>query len=95
MATVTSPFDIDLTKYSFKDPENYTFKSRKGLDRGVVEEISHMKKEPEWMLKRRLKALDIFWKKPMPTWGGDLSQLKFEDIFFYLRPDERKSQSWE
>ncbi len=91
----TQVFDIDQTKYSFRDPELYTYKSKKGLTRDVVEEISHMKEEPEWMLKRRLKALDIFWSKPVPTWGGDLSTLNFNEIYYYIRPDEKKSTSWD
>jgi len=91
----TQVFDIDQTKYSFRDPERYTYKSKKGLSREVIEEISHIKQEPEWMLKRRLKALDIFWSKPTPTWGGDLSTLNFDEIYYYIRPDEKKSTSWE
>ena len=53
-------------KYGFSDPENYVFKSRKGLDREVVQQISAMKGEPQWMLDFRLKALEHFQKRPMP-----------------------------
>ena len=62
-------------KYGFNDPENYVFKSGRGLNREIVEKISLMKGEPQWMLEFRLKALDHFLKRPMPTWGGDLSKL--------------------
>ncbi len=48
---------LDEYKFGFKDPENYLFKSRKGLDEDIVREISRQKGEPEWMLKTRLKAL--------------------------------------
>ena len=68
----------DLTKdykYGFSDPEQYAFKSRRGLDREIVEQISAYKNEPEWMLQFRLRALDIFFKKPMPTWpAADLER---------------------
>ncbi len=57
-------------KYGFQDPETSFFKSKKGLDREIVEQISAMKGEPQWMLDFRLKALEHFLKRPMPTWGG-------------------------
>ncbi|MCI0521651.1 MAG: Fe-S cluster assembly protein SufB [Chloroflexi bacterium] len=82
-------------KYGFNDPETYVFKSRKGLDREIVEQISQMKGEPEWMLRFRLKALDHYLKRPMPTWGGDLSRLKLDDIFYYVKPTEGESRSWD
>ena len=82
-------------QYGFSDPETYVFKSHKGLDREIVEQISHIKSEPKWMLDFRLKALDHFLKRPMPTWGGDLSRLNLDDIYYYVRPAEEESQSWE
>lgn len=82
-------------KYGFSDPETYVFKSRKGLDEEVVRQISHMKGEPQWMLEFRLKALDHFVKRPMPTWGGDLSVLNLDDIYYYVKPTDAESQSWD
>jgi len=82
-------------KYGFNDPENYVFKSGRGLNREVVEKISSMKGEPQWMLEFRLKALDHFIKRPMPTWGGDLSKLDLDNIFFYVKPTELESKSWD
>jgi len=82
-------------QFGFHDPKNYVFKSRKGLDRQIVEEISAMKGEPPWMLEFRLKALDHFLKRPMPTWGGDLSTLDLDDIYFYVKPAEMESTSWD
>lgn len=87
--------DIGEYRYGFSDPETYVFKSRKGLDREVVEQISRMKGEPQWMLEFRLKALEHFEKRPMPTWGADLSGLDFNDIFFYVKPTSGESKSWE
>ncbi len=82
-------------RYGFRDPETYVFKSRKGLDREVVEQISYMKEEPQWMLEFRLKALDHFLKRPMPTWGADLSKLDLDDIYYYVKPTEAQGRSWD
>src|SRR5512136_812520 len=87
--------DIGQYKYGFHDPENYVFKSRKGLDREVVEQISHMKGEPQWMLDFRLKALEHFNKRPVPTWGPSLKDLNFDEIYFYVKPSEGQERSWE
>ncbi|MGI8562986.1 MAG: Fe-S cluster assembly protein SufB [Candidatus Dormibacter sp.] len=82
-------------KYGFFDPENYVFKAKRGLSPEIIQEISWMKQEPEWMAKLRLRALDIFRKKPMPTWGADLSKIDFENIFYYLKSSEKQSTSWD
>ncbi|MFN3308707.1 MAG: Fe-S cluster assembly protein SufB [Anaerolineales bacterium] len=82
-------------RYGFRDPETYVFKTRKGLDREVVEQISYMKEEPQWMLEFRLKALDHFLKRPMPTWGADLSTLDLDDIYYYVKPTEAQGRSWD
>ncbi|MDQ6900037.1 MAG: Fe-S cluster assembly protein SufB [Candidatus Dormibacteraeota bacterium] len=82
-------------KYGFFDPENYVFKAKRGLSPEIIQEISWMKQEPDWMAKLRLRALDIFRKKPMPTWGADLSKIDFENIFYYLKSSEKQSTSWE
>ena len=87
MATSTESIQIGLEnyeeKYGFHDTDKqYTFRSRRGLARDVVEEISHMKGEPDWMLQFRLKSLDYFEKRPLPTWGGDLSDIDFDNIFY-------------
>ncbi|MBI3761176.1 MAG: Fe-S cluster assembly protein SufB [Chloroflexi bacterium] len=82
-------------KYGFRDDVNYVFQTRKGgLDAEVVTEISAMKGEPQWMLDFRLKALDIFNKKPMPTWGGKIN-LDFDQITFYTRPSEKTEANWD
>ena len=88
--------DIDQEyKYGFKDPEAYVFKSGKGLTRELVVEISEMKGEPGWMTDFRLKALETFFKKPMPTWGADLSGVDLDNIHYYVRPAERKGRTWD
>ncbi|HLE52628.1 MAG: Fe-S cluster assembly protein SufB [Chloroflexi bacterium RBG_19FT_COMBO_50_10] len=82
-------------KFGFRDPDELVFKSRKGLDRGVVEQISAMKGEPQWMLEFRLKALEHFISRPMPTWGGDISQLNLDEIYFYAKPTDKEGSSWD
>ncbi len=81
-------------KYGFSKPENYKFKSKRGLDKSVVEKISHMKNEPQWMRDLRIKALEIFEKKKMPTWGADLSTINFDDIFYYIKPTDNQKKNW-
>ncbi|MEX0940461.1 MAG: Fe-S cluster assembly protein SufB [Candidatus Babeliales bacterium] len=71
------------------------YKSPKGLSRERVAEISERKKEPSWMLEFRLKALEIFEQKPMPTWGADLSKLNADDICYYLNPIDKQKSSWD
>jgi Fe-S cluster assembly protein SufB len=84
-------------KYGFSDPEKYAFKSRRGLDREIVEQISEYKKEPDWMRQFRLRALDIFLKKPLPTWpAANLAEIDFQNIFYYVRPSENTAEkNWE
>ena len=83
-------------QYDFALPENYFFRSEKGLTKQVIEQISYHKNEPEWMLKFRLKALEIAEKKGRPKWGPDLKTLDFDDIYFYIRPQDRKgTNSWD
>ena len=82
-------------KYGFHDSDTSVFKSERGLNREIVEKISSMKGEPQWMLDFRIKALDHFIKRPIPTWGPDLSKLDLDNIFYYVRPAEAESRSWE
>src|SRR4029453_13632186 len=82
-------------KYGFSMPENYVFKSRKGLDESVVREISAMKGEPDWMTRFRLRSLKLFQEKPMPQWGGNLNNIDFNDIFYYVKASDRNSNSWD
>jgi Fe-S cluster assembly protein SufB len=76
-------------------PENYAFKSKRGLDRDTVEEISYMKGEPQWMRDFRLRALRTWEKKPMPQWGGNLNEIDFQNIFYYIKPMENQGRTWD
>ena len=88
---------LDDYKYHFITEDEPVFRSGRGLNEKVVREISAQKSEPGWMLDFRLKSLAIYNAKPMPTWGGDLSQLEsvLGDIYFYVRPQERMERSWD
>ncbi len=83
------------TEHDFRDPETYSFKSRKGLDEEVIRQISAFKEEPEWMLEFRLKAYRHFLQRPMPSWGPDLSGLNLDEIYYYVRPEEIDRRSWD
>jgi len=82
-------------RYGFSDPDVSVFKTRKGLDREVVAQISAMKGEPEWMLEFRLKGLEHFMSRPMPTWGADLTNLDLDNIYYYVKPAEAEGKSWD
>jgi Fe-S cluster assembly protein SufB len=86
----------DEYKYGFHDSiDNYSFKSGKGLTRQTVEQISEMKGEPQWMRELRLKALDVFWSKPTPLWGGDLSELNYDEIHYFMKAADRQGKTWD
>ena len=88
--------DLDLSKYSlgWSDEEDYVFKPKKGLTEAIVREMSWMKGEPDWMLDFRLKSLRAFEKRPMPNWGGDMSEIYFDDIFYYIKPTGGQVDDW-
>lgn len=82
-------------QFGFHDKEDYVFKSKRGLSAKVVREISKYKKEPKWMREFRLHSLDIFLKKPMPSFGADLSGIDFDNIFYYVKPSEKAEGNWD
>src|SRR5256885_16974743 len=82
-------------KYGFHDAENYVFKSERGLSAEVVAAISERKDEPDWMRTIRLKSLEYFMARPLPESGGDLSQIAFDNIYYYIKPTEEQANTWE
>ncbi|WP_017541649.1 MULTISPECIES: Fe-S cluster assembly protein SufB [Nocardiopsis] len=82
-------------EYGWADPDTAGASARRGLNEEVVRDISAKKDEPEWMQKARLKALKLFDKKPMPSWGADLSGIDFEKIKYFVRSTEQQATSWE
>ncbi|WP_129339016.1 Fe-S cluster assembly protein SufB [Cellulomonas endophytica] len=81
--------------YGWHDPDSAGATARRGLSEEVVRDISARKNEPEWMLKTRLKALRLFGKKPMPSWGADLSGIDFDNIKYFVKSTEKQATSWE
>src|SRR3954471_13236024 len=99
MAVQANNLQFDYSKYGFRDAENYIFKSGQGLNEGVVRELSGMKGEPEWMLKRRLQALEIFNKKPVPLKGmwanEELAELDYDKIHYFVRAGDKPQTDWD
>ncbi|MBI4603052.1 MAG: Fe-S cluster assembly protein SufB [Planctomycetes bacterium] len=89
--------DDYATRYGFHDVEEYFHKGRKGLSHEVVEMVSRMKKEPDWMRELRHQALDIYHSKPMPGWGDQelLRSIDFDDIYYYVKPMAEQGKTWE
>jgi Fe-S cluster assembly protein SufB len=96
MSTETAPDDAigEINKYDFRTESKAVFKARKGLDADIVSQISEMKSEPVWMRDFRLKSLETFYSKPMPTWGGNID-IDFQDIYYYLKPTDKQGRTWD
>ena len=86
---------VEINKYDFHTEERYVYKARKGLDEQIVNQISDLKGEPDWMRRFRLEALKVFQSKPMPRWGGKLDEIDFQDIYYYIKPADRQGRTWE
>ncbi|MFN7770354.1 MAG: Fe-S cluster assembly protein SufB [Planctomycetaceae bacterium] len=96
LKTTDEEIGIGEYQYGFHDSTaNYVFTARKGIDRDIVTQISEMKNEPAWMREFRLSSLEMFFRKPLPTWGGELRQLDFQDIHYYVKAAQGQERSWE
>ena len=96
MYMTSENLDMDYSKYDFKDStEMYVHLSKKGLSKETVVSISKMKNEPQWMLDFRLRSFEIFMRKPMPTWGGDLSVIDFQNIYYYAKASDKVEKNWD
>ena len=95
MSDVDQLADLGRYEYGWHDPDAAGAIAKRGLNEDVVREISALKNEPEWMLELRLKGLRLFEKKPMPTWGADLSTIDFDSIKYFVRSTEKQATSWE
>ena len=92
----TENIQMDYSKYDFKDSTDmYVHLSKKGLSKETVISISKLKNEPQWMLDFRLRAFEVFMKKPMPTWGADLSTIDFQNIYYYAKASEKTEKNWD
>ncbi|MEW5763364.1 MAG: Fe-S cluster assembly protein SufB [Acidobacteriota bacterium] len=90
-----SALDLDQGRFDFRDPEVAVYRSAKGLTRETVLDISRHKNEPKWMTDIRLHAFDVFLRKPMPAWGGDLSDMDFDAYTYYIKPTDKREDAWE
>ncbi len=97
MTTIARPEleGLDRYKFGWADSDAAGAIARRGLSEEVVRDISAKKDEPEWMLKLRLRGLELFRRKPMPTWGSDLSGIDFENIKYFVRSTEKQAASWD
>jgi Fe-S cluster assembly protein SufB len=93
----TAEIGVDLSKYKlgWSDEEDYVFKPKKGLNEDIIREMSWLKGEPDWMLDFRLKSYSRFEKRPMPTWGGDMSEIYLDDIYYYIKPTQGTVDDWD
>jgi Fe-S cluster assembly protein SufB len=82
-------------KYGFSVTEDYFFKSGRGVSHELVDAISSHKNEPDWMRQFRHKSLDYFLARPLPEWGGNVAEIDFDNIFYYIKPTENQANSWE
>ncbi|HEX3541398.1 MAG TPA: Fe-S cluster assembly protein SufB [Acidimicrobiales bacterium] len=92
----TTELDLGRYKLGWSDVDDYyVFKPKRGINTDIVKEMSWMKGEPQWMTDRRLKGLMHFEKRPMPNWGGDMSEIFFNDIFYYVKPIDKQVSAWD
>ena len=96
MTTTANDLDqLGRYKFGWADSDVAGASARRGLSEDVVRDISAKKNEPEWMLRMRLKALRLFDKKPLPTWGADLSAIDFNSIKYFVRSTEKQAANWD
>ncbi len=95
MATRAEDLQLDGYQYGWHDDVTPVFEPKKGLSRDVVAEISEMKNEPAWMRDMRLKAYERFVRMPTPTWGANISEIDYDDIYYFVRSTEEQANSWE
>ncbi len=88
---------VDLGKYQlgWSDEEDYEFKPKRGLNDEIIREMSWLKGEPQWMLDFRLKSYKRFGNRPMPEWGGDMSGIDFDNIYYYIKPKGILADEWD
>lgn len=86
---------IDRSLYDDANVDRSTYKSKPGLTKEVVLEMSKQKNEPDWMLEKRLKSFEFFQKEPLPTWGPDLKPLNLDEIIYFVRPGTEETRKWE
>lgn len=95
MASTDLGLDLSRYKLGWSDEEDYVFKPKRGINADIINEMSWMKGEPQWMLDYRLKSFQHFERRPMPNWGGDMSEIFFDDIYYYIKPTDHQVDAWD
>lgn len=93
--SISEQLPLEEYEHGYYFPDRSIFKTKKGLDEGVVRAISKIKNEPEWMLNYRLKAYETFLKKDFPNWGADIGDIDFDEIYYYAKPVDKQQRSWD
>jgi Fe-S cluster assembly protein SufB len=92
----TTELDLGRYKLGWSDTDDYyVYKPKRGISEVMIKEMSWMKGEPQWMTDRRLKAFHHFERRPMPNWGGDMSQIYFDEIYYYVKPIDKQVSAWD
>lgn len=87
--------ELDYNKYDFRDDVKYLHETKRGLSKKVVEEISRIKDEPDWMRENRIEAYEHFVDRPTPDWGADLSTIDYDNIVYYRKPSDKEEADWD
>jgi Fe-S cluster assembly protein SufB len=96
MTTTATDLDLGRYKLGWSDVEDYVFKPKKGLNEEIVNEISYIKGEPDWMRQFRLRALRNFERKPMLEWfAKNMPSIDFDDIYYYIKPTDKQVDAWD
>ncbi len=95
MSSQPQTIDIGEYKFGFHYPDRSVYKAEKGLSEAVVNAISDHKNEPDWMREFRLRSLQAFLSKEMPNWGADLSDIDFDEFYYYAKPSDRQTRTWD
>ncbi len=87
--------DVSRGVYDIKNEVHYRLKTKKGLTKEIVNQISDEKNEPDWMRELRLDSLEKFYQIDNPIWGPDLSEVNIGDITTYISPDANLTEDWD
>ncbi len=88
---------IDRSRYDEANEHDPSYEAPPGVTEATVRIISESKKEPEWMLAKRLQGLKLYEETPFPSWGPDLSNLisQMNEIKFFVQPRSKETTNWD
>ena len=85
---------IEDYQYGFADKDTSIYKTKQGLTKETVLEISKIKNEPEWMRDFRVKAYETFIKMKNPNFGPNLEFLQYDTYTYYIKPADKSVKDW-